>query len=219
MYNRAMPDSRQPAQEIAAPAPVEVQPEDGSVPLAISKNELYAQFRALGALEPAEAYTRAGGKAVGHRAKRNAYKLSQREDVKRRIAYLKARQADAMVEENVMGRREVLQELKTNMEMGRTVKGGLTASNRALELIGSEEHGMFVQRRETKSGKIDELDGLDPGQLIDYIQKAANRIPGLELDAESLAAACGVTRRPEIGDGGPEGDRPPDSGSEVSEGQ
>jgi hypothetical protein len=210
-------DSQQ--QEIVASSKPEIQPDDGSVPLAIAKNELYAQYRALAGLGTKEAYIKAGGKAEGERARRQGYKLSQRTDVKRRIRFLKAKQADALVEDNVMGRREILQELKTNMELGRAVKGGLTASNRALELIGGEEHDMFVVRKENRNKKIDELDGLDPGQLIDYIQRAADRIPGLEIDAESLAAACGVTRRPEIGDGGVEGDSAPDCEPEVSEGQ
>jgi len=202
-------------QQLAEPSGIEDEPEDGCVPLSNARHELFAQFRALGGYQIGEAYTRAGGKATGVQAKRQGCKIAYLPATKIRILYLKHRQAQAMQDENVMGKREILQELKTNMHLGRQVKGGLPASNRALEMIGIEEHGMFVQRREMKTGKIDTLEGLDPNQLIDFIQKAADRIKGLDLDADALAAACGIERRPEIGDGGTTGDSTPSSVAEV----
>lgn len=214
MYNTGMAQDVQ-TQELVSPVGIEDNPDDGSTPLTNPRHELFSQFRAFGAYQIGEAYTRAGGKATGIAAKRQGTKIAYRESVKRRIKYLQQKQATALLDENVMGRREILQELKTNMEIGRQVKGGLTASNRALELIGVEEHQMFVQRRETLTGKMDQLEGLTPNQLIDFLQKAANRIKGLDLDAEALAAACGIERRSEIGDGSTEGTDPTSADIEV----
>jgi hypothetical protein len=194
---------------------LEEQPEDGSAPLQNPRHELYAQFRGLTGCTVQEAYRQAGGKQ-GANAQKQGTKFGARAEVKLRISWLKSHQADRIIDEAVMGRREILEELKTNMTIGRNVKGGLNASNRALELIGGEEHDMFVVRKENRNKKIDELDGLDPEQLVAYIAKAAARIPGLELDAEALALACGF-ERPEITSGRPAGDREASTGSEVSE--
>jgi len=180
------------------------------LPLLNSKHEIFAQHRALSGASLKQCYIMAGGKSIKNQ-QGQAEKMAYRPEVKARIEWLKADQARRMQNDHVYSRRGILEELKTNVQLGREVKGGLPASNRALELIGGEEHDMFVVRKENRNRKIDELDGLDTAQLIAYIQKGVDRIPGLNIDAEALAAAVGVGTEPALGDGRPEGDRETDS--------
>jgi hypothetical protein len=214
-----MTHPEQPQQFVEAAEIVEEEPEDGSAPLSNPRHEMFSQFRALAGLQIAEAYNQAGGPARGDNAFKQGAKIAYRPDVKLRMAWLKSDQARKLQDANVMSRREVLEELKTNVGLGRIVKGGLAASNKALELIGGEEHEMFIQKRELRTKKLDELDGMDQAQIIAYIGKAAARIPGLEIDAEALATAVGLKPQPAIGDGRTAGDGPPDTGSEVPEGE
>jgi hypothetical protein len=179
--------------------------EEYSLPLTNSRHEIFAQHRALSGATLSQCYVLAGGKSIKN-VEGQAGKWAARADVKGRIAFLKAEQVRRMQDEHVFSRREILEELKTNVYLGREVKGGLPASNKALELIGGEEHDMFVVRKENRNRKVDELDGLDQAQIIAYIQKGVDRIPGLDIDAEALAAAIGVKGGPELGPGRPEGD-------------
>jgi len=179
--------------------------EDGSQPLSNPRHEMFAQFRALTAASVGDAYRQAGGPSTGKNATKQGDKIAGRPEVKLRITALQKEQARKLQSENVMTQREILLELKTNVDLGRVVKGGLSASNRALELIGGQEHDMFVVRKENRNRKIDPLDGMDPQALVDFIGKAAARIPGLEIDAEALAIACGFERS-EIESGGITGD-------------
>jgi hypothetical protein len=213
-----MPQWEQPTSEIHREPIAEDQPTDGSMPLEISRWELFSQFRALAGLSLADAYLQAGGRKNVN-AQRQGAKISGREPVKKRIEWLKAEQARKMQDGAVMSKRSILEELKTNMELGRVLKGSLNASNRALELIGGEEHDMFVVRRENRNKKIDELDGMDTDQLIEFIQKAAARIPGLEIDAEKLAAAVGAKPESASGGGRPAGNRAPDPRLELPAGE
>jgi len=191
--------------------------EDGSEPLANARSELFAQYRALAGASVTDAYILSGGKTNSTNAKGQGQKYAAKPEVKARIAWLKLERANRMLDDNVMGKREILEELKTNMHLGRTLKGGLTASNRALELIGSEEHDMFVQKRESRSRKIDELDDMGPEQVLAYIERAVKKIPGLEIDIEGLARACGIEPGPASGDRRAPRSRALDSGSPVPE--
>jgi hypothetical protein len=201
----------------ALPAEVEVIDEPGCSPLPSSKHEIFAQHRALTGATIAASYTQAGGTSTKN-AKKMGERWAARQDVKDRIAFLQVARSERVMDNHVMSRREVLMELKTNVVLGRELKGGLNASNKALELIGGEEHGMFVQKRETKH-TVDEIDDMGPEQLVAFIHRAVKKIPGLEIDAAFLAAAVGIEVRPEIGSGGITGDCPPDPGSEVPEGE
>ncbi|PGH52757.1 hypothetical protein CRT60_22690 [Azospirillum palustre] len=94
-----------------------------------------------------------------------ACKLQKRDDVKERIAELRAASERAVVQEIAADRAWVMQKLVANVD-GAQAAGNLNAMNRALELIG-KELGMFVDRTmEVKSP----LDGLSATQLQALVQ-------------------------------------------------
>lgn len=163
-----------------------------NIPLKNAKHEHFAQLMVAGSQAKA-AYVLAGFSPNG--AKQAAAKLLTRADLTDRIAYLR-KQKEAMhqqamtaaVEKSGMDKAWVLSRLGKIVDLGmaiETVMGpdgeagelkaaNLPAANTALGLIG-KELGMFVERKEVRTGP---LDGLPPDEAkalldtIDAIQQA-----------------------------------------------
>lgn len=156
------------------------------VPLKNAKHEHFAQLVANG--EPAaRAYEIAGYSGKG--AKQSAARLLTDADVCERVAHLrsvkveKVQQATAAVVEKAgLSKEWVISQLMENVSMAKQAepvfdnKGiptgeytqNLAAANKALELLGKEV-GMFVDRKEVRTGPLDNLPPDEAKALIDAI--------------------------------------------------
>jgi len=150
-----------------------------NIPLKNAKHEHFAQLLVAGSQAKA-AYIVAGFSPNG--AKQAAAKLLTRTDLADRIAYLR-QQKEAMhqqavqtvIAEAALDKAWVLKRLSRIVDMGMAAepvkdaegnpvgeyKANLQAANKALELIGKEA-GMFIDRKEIRTG---ELDGLGHDEL------------------------------------------------------
>ena len=170
------------------------------LPLKNAKHEHFAQLVANG--EPAaRAYETAGYSGKG--AKQSAARLLTAADVCDRVAHLRSIKVEkiekataAVVEKAGLSKEWVIGQLMENVSMAKAAepvldnegqptgeyRQNLNAANKALELLGKEV-GMFVDRKEIRTGP---LDGLPPDEAralldaIDAIQHArtATAIPG-----------------------------------------
>lgn len=166
-------------------------------PLKNAKHEHFAQLVANG--EPAaRAYEIAGYSGKG--AKQSAARLLTDADVCDRIAHLRSikvagieKATAAVVEKAGLSKEWVISQLMENVSMAKQAEPvldregketgeytqNLAAANKALELLGKEV-GMFVDRKEIRSGP---LDGLPPDEAkalidaIDAIQRARATSP------------------------------------------
>lgn len=134
----------------------------GKNPLSIHKQEKFCLLRAQG-LDPNEAHTAAGYKGTDRSAKTQ---LANRPNIVARVAYLRARVEDRVVQTAAVTQHEVLEIIRRNIakaekgtpmqdRMGKVVghKVSFSDVNRGAELLG-RNIGMFVD----VTGKVEDLD-------------------------------------------------------------
>lgn len=166
--------------------------------LASAKHEHFAQFVSNGET-PARAYVLAGYSEKGAHASGN--RLLRNADICSRVAHLRsikeqqhAQTVTAVIEEAGMDKAWVLKRLGKIVDLGMALEpvkddegreigeikaANLPAANTALNLIG-KELGMFIDRKEVRTGP---LDGLPPDEAkalidtIDAIQRARAPAP------------------------------------------
>jgi len=150
-----------------------------NTPLKNAKHEHFAQLVSNGETQ-ARAYVLAGYNEKG--ARQNAARLIANDDVRDRIDALRrqkesvhAQATKAVIAEAALDKAWVLKRLSRIVDMGMAAepvkdaegnpvgeyKANLQAANKALELIGKEA-GMFIDRKEIRTG---ELDGLGHDEL------------------------------------------------------
>ena len=110
-----------------------------------AKWELFAQGMSIGKTAD-QAYTDAGYQPN----RKNASRLKANEDIKARVRELQERIAKSVS----LSREWVLEQLIDNAIQAKTREDGSVA-NRALELLG-KELGMFIDRKEIRTGPLDE---------------------------------------------------------------
>lgn len=159
---------------------------DPLAPLKNAKHEHFAQLVANG--EPAaRAYEIAGYSGKG--AKQSAARLLTAADICDRVAHLRSIKVEkvqqvtaAVVEKAGLSKEWVISQLMENVSMAKQAepvfdkKGqptgeyaqNLAAANKALELLGKEV-GMFVERKEVRTGPLDNLPPDEAKALIDAI--------------------------------------------------
>lgn len=169
----------------------------GNLPLANAKHEHFAQL-VSNAENPTRAYVLAGYSGKG--AKQSAARLMTNADVCDRIAYLRQQKeqehraaVQGVIAEAAIDKKWVLDRLTKIVDMGMAAeavldnegnpigeyKANLAGANKALELIG-KELGMFVDRKEVRTGPLDNLPPDDAKALIeaiDAIQRARTAGP------------------------------------------
>jgi hypothetical protein len=128
-----------------------------------------------------------------------ADKVASYPAVKERITELLAEQEAQLAARSNYTREDILEGLLRNAKQ----HASPGASNKAYELLGMEL-GMFVKRSESRSGKLDPLEGASDEEILGFIAKGLEDI-GWELDIDLLRNA--VRRTPdESAQGlGPEG--------------
>ena len=155
-----------------------------------AKHEHFAQLVSNGE-SATRAYVLTGYSEKG--AKQSAARLMTNADICARIAALRAikeqkhaETVDQVFNEAGINKRWVLERLVKVVDMGLAAepvldaqgdetgeyKANLTAANRALELIG-KERGMFVDRKEVRTGALDDVPHEELKALRDAIAAAA----------------------------------------------
>jgi phage terminase small subunit len=165
-----------------------------------AKHEHFAQLVSNGETH-ARAYVLAGYNEKG--ARQNAARLIAKDDVRDRIDALRrqkesahAQATQAVFAEAALDKAWVLKRLARIVDMGMAAepvrdadgnpsgeyRANLNAANKALELIGKEA-GMFIDRKEIRTG---DLDGLEHDELK-QIRDALTAAGGLAATAGSVA--------------------------------
>jgi hypothetical protein len=160
-------------------------------PLKNAKHEHFARLVSNGET-PARAYALAGYSEKG--ARQSAHALLTKPDVSDRVSYLRSKKEEkheaavaAVIAEAAVDKAWVLSQLVENVKMGKAAepvldnegapvgeyKQNLAAANKALELIG-KELGMFVDRKEIRTGPLDGLGHEELRQLHDAIGSLAS---------------------------------------------
>ncbi len=174
-----------------------------NIPLKNAKHEHFAQLVVAGS-QAKTAYIVAGFSPNG--AKQAAAKLLTRADLTDRIAYLR-QQKEAMhheaiktvIAEAAMDKAWVLKRLGRIVDMGMAAepvkdaegnaigeyKANLQAANKALELIGKEA-GMFIDRKEIRTGALDALEHDELKLLRDAL--AASLASGVDRQQDATGA-------------------------------
>lgn len=150
----------------------------GAEPLENPKHEEYARLRGIKHLTSVEAYATVYGKIKN--LAYNAERLSRRPEIKLRMAFLVQAVLEAQSDSEIVSREKLLQELIRNLSLARTAEQ-IAAANKAIELYGSEVHGMFAKKSVVVTGEINELEG----QSITDLQKLIHAIceeQGIEYD-------------------------------------
>lgn len=148
---------------------------DPSEPLPNPRHERFAQALA-GGKDASAAFVDAGYKP----SRSNASRLSTNENVQARVRHLQAKAAAAVTKKVSVDRQWVLDQLIVNAVKARK-KGDFAPSNRALELLGKEIAGMFVDHRRVSLELDEELqafmvalrDKLDPAAYDVVLREAA----------------------------------------------
>lgn len=171
----------------------------GASPLENTRHELFCQHRADG-LSQLAAYEKAGYRG-GHKA--NASALDRKANVKDRVHYLLSEKANAVAKATAKAAAEntkrvaiskewVLDQLIEVAEMGKAAepvldkdgnpvgeyKQNLAAANKALELIG-KEIGMFIERKEIRTGTLDDIPFKQRQDALDTIRAELQRRNGM----------------------------------------
>lgn len=146
------------------------------------KHELFAQALAKGKTQ-AEAYELAGYKP----SEPNASRLTRHDKVQARVAEIQGRAAERaeiskawVLEKLVENAARAMQHKAVLDEDGEPIgeyryEGGV--ANRALELVG-KELGMFVDRKEIRTGQLDDLDATEREQLRQALRDELARRAG-----------------------------------------
>lgn len=158
-----------------------------------AKHEHFAQLLSKGETPP-RAYVIAGYSE--HGAAQSANRLLKNADVCSRVAQLREAvekpSRERAIEKAAVDKAWVLSQLVENVNMGKQAepvrdnegnetgeyKQNLAAANKALELIG-KELGMFIDRKEVRTGALDalptnELEAME--NAIDAIQRARSAV-------------------------------------------
>ena len=175
-----------------------------NTPLKNAKHEHFAQLVSNGETQ-ARAYVLAGYNEKG--ARQNAARLIANDDVRDRIDALRrqkesvhAQATKAVIAEAALDKAWVLKRLSRIVDMGMAAepvkdaegnpvgeyRANLQAANKALELIGKEA-GMFIDRKEIRTG---ELDGLGHDELK-QLRDAINTLGGAGQAAGAFSAGEG----------------------------
>lgn len=118
----------------------------------------------------------------------NASKLTSDAKVAQRIKELRAEVTAPAIKKLEISKEWVLQQLVENVEMAKQAepvrdeegnpigeyKQNLAAGNKALELIG-KELGMFVDRKEVRTGALDEMTHEEKQAAIEVVRAAIRR--------------------------------------------
>ena len=150
-----------------------------------AKHENFAHLVAKG-IGPTEAYIQAGYSKNG--AKQSASRLLTNADVSARVEQIRANINAATVEKAGVDKAWVLSELVSNVRMAKSAepvldhegnptgeyKQNLAAANKALELIG-KELGMFVDRKEIRTGDLDDVPHEEKKRALDVIREELER--------------------------------------------
>lgn len=155
-------------------------------PLSSAKHEHFAQLVSNGE-NATRAYVLAGYSENG--AKQSAARLLTNADLCARIAYLRSKKEEAhgqsvqkVLQEAALDKAWVLKRLARIVDMGMAAepvkdadgnpsgeyRANLNAANKALELIGKEA-GMFIDRKEIRTGELDGLGHDELKQLRDAL--------------------------------------------------
>ncbi len=143
--------------------------------LANVRHERFAR-ELSGGKTASEAYELAGFKA----SRPNASRLQHQENIRQRVAELHAQGAEIAqkatekaAERLSVDREWVMARLKDNA-VSAAAKEDYGPSNRAIELLG-KEIGMFIDRKEVRTGALDGLDARQRDQLRDALQRELDR--------------------------------------------
>lgn len=157
-----------------------------NTPLKNAKHEHFAQLVSNGETPP-RAYVLAGYSEKG--ARQSAHALLTKPDISDRISALRRkkeekheRAVETVLAEAALDKAWVLKRLSRIVDMGMAAepvkdaegnpvgeyKANLQAANKALELIGKEA-GMFIDRKEIRTGELDGLGHDELKQLRDAI--------------------------------------------------
>lgn len=157
-----------------------------NAPLKNAKHEHFAQLVSNGETQ-ARAYVLAGYNEKG--ARQNAARLIANDDVRDRIDALRrqkesvhAQATKAVIAEAALDKAWVLKRLSRIVDMGMAAepvkdaegnpvgeyRANLQAANKALELIGKEA-GMFIDRKEIRTGPLDGLPPEEANSLLETI--------------------------------------------------
>lgn len=132
------------------------------------RHELFAQNLAKGMSQDA-AYEAAGFKP----SRSNASMLAAKQNIIERLAELTARAADAVVLSKSWVIERLIQNVDRAMQYEEIMRGDQGTgefkydggvANKALELLG-KEIGMFVDRKEVRTGALDDLDADERAKL------------------------------------------------------
>lgn len=168
-----------------------------NTPLKNAKHEHFAQLVSNGETAP-RAYVLAGYSEKG--ARQSAHALLTKPDISDRISALRRkkeekheRAVEAVMADAALDKAWVLKRLSRIVDMGMAAepvkdaegnpvgeyKANLQAANKALELIGKEA-GMFIDRKEIRTGELDGLGHDELKQLRDAINSigAAGQVAG-----------------------------------------
>ncbi len=157
-----------------------------NTPLKNAKHEHFAQLVSNGETAP-RAYVLAGYSEKG--ARQSAHALLTKTDVSDRVSYLRSKKEEAhgqqvqqVLQEAALDKAWVLKRLSRIVDMGMAAepvkdaegnpvgeyRANLQAANKALELIGKEA-GMFIDRKEIRTGELDGLGHDELKQLRDAL--------------------------------------------------
>lgn len=177
-----------------------------NTPLKNAKHEHFAQLVSNGETAP-RAYVLAGYSEKG--ARQSAHALLTKPDVSDRVSYLRskkeekhAKAVDAVVKDAALDKAWVLGKLVKITDMGMAAepvmdkegnpvgeyKTNLAAAKGAVELIG-KELGMFIDRKEIRTG---ELDGLGHDEL----KQLRDALTSIGLSGQAQGAAAEGQGRP-----------------------
>lgn len=159
--------------------------------LANVKHENFAHLVAKGG-NPTEAYVQAGYSKNG--AKQSASRLLTHADVSARIEQIRANISALSAEKAGVDKAWVLEQLVDNVKIAKAAepvldhegnptgeyKANIAAANRALELIG-KEFGMFVDRKEIRTGDLDDIPHEDKKVAMAVLKAELERRSGSAL--------------------------------------
>lgn len=150
-----------------------------------AKHEFFAHRVAEG-MKPVDAYVLAGYSKNG--ADQSSSKLLKKTEIQARVTELMSNIAKVAIEKTAISKTWVLEQLVENVRMAKAAepvldnegnpigeyKQNLAAGNRALELIG-KEIGMFVDRKEIRTGPLDAVPFDEKVAALDMIQAEIKR--------------------------------------------
>jgi hypothetical protein len=172
---------------------------DGACPLENEAHEVYARARGIRGMTVTDSYLATGKESK--QPKKQGEKVAKRPEVKARVAFFKTAVARAQIENVTWDRDEILRQLQENTSLAREVSQ-ISASNKAIELYGSEAHGMFKKESVAVNVNIQQLEGRSTEQLAQLIQLRCEEL-GIDFDhaVSLLGTHAGTPAQLHAGDG------------------